>query len=80
MIITGTMDAAVKADMLADGITVRDSYGRERAQAGAGIAAWPQRTMGLRIRETLGTEKADFKVKRTGERYLKLRPVQPGRP
>ncbi len=114
MIITGTMDAAVKAEkigrhtlaginltegtrtapapgddddeaggfvfitddqvgQLADGITITDSQGREHTLAGIGIAAWLQRTMGLRIREALGTAKADFKVKRNGERYLKLR-------
>lgn len=113
MIITGTMDAAVKAEkigrhklaginlsegsgpapapddddedgsgfvfitdaqvaMLADGITTGDG-GRRRILAGVGVAAWLQRTMGLRIREALGTEKADFKVRRNGERYLKLR-------
>jgi len=32
-----------------------------------------QRTMGLRIREALGVEKAGFKEKRNGERYLRLR-------
>ncbi len=113
MIITGTMDAAVKAEkigrhklpginltegtratpapddddesggfvfitdaqvgQLADGITLKDGQGRERTLAGVGIAAWLQRTMGLRIREALGTEKADFKLRRNGERYLKLR-------
>jgi integrase len=115
MIITGTMDAAVKAEkigrhklaginltegsrpapvrdddddeessgfvfitdaqvgMLAAGITITDGSGRERFLAGVGIAAWLQRTMGLRIREALGTEKADFKTRRNGQRYLKLR-------
>jgi hypothetical protein len=114
MIITATMDAAVKAEkigrhrlagikltecikttaapddddeetsgfvfitdaqvgMLADGITVEVDNGRERVLTGIGIAAWLQRTMGLRIREALGVEKADFKARRTGERYLKLR-------
>jgi hypothetical protein len=117
MIITGTMDAAVRADkvgrhklagikltegtrpapapddddddeepggfvfitdaqvaMLATGITVRDaSNGWLRTVKGVGIAAWLQRTMGLRIREALGAEKADFKVRRNGERYLQLR-------
>jgi integrase len=29
--------------------------------------------MGLRIREALGVEKADFKERRNGERYLRLR-------
>ncbi len=114
MIITGTMDAAVKAEkigrhklgginlsegttapaapgdddeeaagfvfitdaqvaMLAGGITVADGNGRERTLAGVGVAAWIQRTMGLRIREALGVEKADFRERRNGERYLRLR-------
>jgi hypothetical protein len=113
MIITGTMDAAVKgekigrhklaginltegtrpaapgdddeeaagfvfitdaqAGMLAAGITVTDGNGRERTLAGVGVAAWIQRTMGLRIREALGVEKADFRERRNGERYLRLR-------
>jgi hypothetical protein len=114
MIITGTMDAAVKAEkigrhklgginltegttapapapddddeaggfvfiddatvaMLAGGITAAGGNGRKRELAGVGIAAWLQRTMGVRIREALGTEKADFKERRNGERYLKLR-------
>ena len=114
MIITGTMDAAVKAEkigrhkvaginltegtktapasddddeeaggfvfitdaqvgMLADGITIKDADRRERTLAGVGVAAWLQRTMGLRIGEALGVEKADFKVRRNGERCLKLR-------
>ncbi|SRR5260370_3271420 len=39
-----------------------------------GIAAWLQRTMGLRIGEALGVEKSDFKVRPSdGRRYLKLR-------
>ncbi|HEY6790235.1 MAG TPA: hypothetical protein VI365_23300, partial [Trebonia sp.] len=58
---------------LADGITVTDTSGRKRALPGVGVAAWLQRTMGLRIREALGVEKADFKVRRNGERYLRLR-------
>ncbi len=58
---------------LAAGITVTGQAGRTRTLAGVGVAAWIQRTMGLRIREALGVEKADFKEKRNGERYLKLR-------
>ncbi len=115
MIITGTMDAAVKADkigrhklaginltqsataarapdddddecgtgftfiaddqvaMLADGLTIDDASGRERTLTGVGVAAWLQRTMGLRIREALGAEKADFRTRKNGERYLRLR-------
>jgi integrase len=114
MIITGTMDAAARAEkigrhkltgvrltesikapapadddddeasgfvfitddqvrQLADGITVTDAAGRTRNLQGAGIAAWLQRTMGLRIREALGTEKADFRTRKNGDRYLRLR-------
>ncbi len=114
MIITGTMDAAVRAEkigrhklaginlsegtsaapapddddeagggfafitddqvaVLAAGITVTTGTGRTRIMPGVGAAAWLQRTMGLRIREALGTEKADFKTRKNGERYLKLR-------
>jgi hypothetical protein len=44
--------------MLADGLTVTgtDKNGRTRVRVmpGVGIAAWLQRTMGLRIREALG--------------------------
>jgi hypothetical protein len=58
---------------LATGITITGADGKTRTLAGVGVAAWVQRTMGLRIREALGTEKADFKEKRNGERYLRLR-------
>ena len=58
---------------LAAGITVTGASGKARALAGVGVAAWVQRTMGLRIREALGVKKADFKEKRNGERYLRLR-------
>jgi integrase len=58
---------------LADGITVTGDAGRKRTLQGAGIAAWLQRTMGLRIREALGTEKGDFRTRKNGERYLRLR-------
>jgi hypothetical protein len=58
---------------LADGITVTGEAGRKRTLQGVGIAAWLQRTMGLRIREALGTEKADFRTRKNGERYLRLR-------
>jgi hypothetical protein len=115
MIITGTMDAAVKAEkvgrhklaginltegsrpapalgdddhdeaggfvfitdaqvgMLAAGIWVTGGNGRRRFLPAVGVAAWLQRTMGLRIREALGVEKADFKTRRDGNRYLRLR-------
>jgi hypothetical protein len=59
--------------MLADGTAVTGDNGRERTLAGVGVAAWLQRTMGLRIREALGAEKADFRQRRSGERYLRLR-------
>ncbi len=58
---------------LANGTTIKDGNGRKRALAGVGVAAWLQRTMGLRISEALGAEKADFKVRKNGERYLRLR-------
>jgi hypothetical protein len=65
-------DAQVR--QLAEGITVTgEGTGRRRELAGVGIAAWLQRTMGLRIREALGTEKADFRTRKNGERYLRLR-------
>ncbi len=114
MIITGTMDAAVRAEkigrhklaginltegsrpapahdddddetggfvfitdaqvaMLADGIWVSDGHGRRRFLPGVGVAAWLQRTMGLRIREALGVDRADFKTRKDGSRYLRLR-------
>jgi len=114
MIITGTMDAAARADkvarhrltgirltdtarpaaapdddddeaggfvfitddqvrQLAEGTPVTGRTGRARTIAGVGIAAWLQRTMGLRIREALGVEKADFRTRKNGERYLRLR-------
>jgi hypothetical protein len=63
-----------QAAQLAEGITVAaGGTGRKRTLAGVGIAAWLQRTMGLRIREALGTEKADFRTRKNGERYLRLR-------
>jgi hypothetical protein len=46
---------------------------RPRQLQGAGIAAWLQRTMGLRIREALGTEKRDFRTRKDGSHYLRLR-------
>ena len=116
MIITGTMDAAARADkvsrhrlagirltdtarpaapdeeddddeeaggfvfitddqvrQLAEGTPVTGKTGRTRTLAGVGMAAWLQRTMGLRIREALGVEKADFRTRKNGERYLRLR-------
>jgi integrase len=39
---------------------------------GVGMAAWLQRTMGLRISEALGVERSDFKA-RNGSVYLRLR-------
>jgi hypothetical protein len=59
--------------LLAAGMTVRTGGGRTRAMAGVGVAVWLQRTMGLRIREALGVEKADFRTRKNGERYLRLR-------
>jgi integrase len=59
--------------MLTDGVTLTGDNGKERTLVGVGVAAWLQRTMGLRIREALGVEKADFKERRNGERYLRLR-------
>src|SRR5260370_40756646 len=62
---------------LADGMTItRTTPKRGQRQhhlKGAGIAAWLQRTMGLRICEALGVEKSDFKTRKNGQRYLKLR-------
>lgn len=40
---------------------------------GVGVASWLQRVMGLRIREALGAEKKDFRTRRDGSRYLRLR-------
>jgi hypothetical protein len=60
--------------MLADGITVPAAPGRlPRRLAGMGMAAWLQRILGLRIREALGTEKADFRTRKDGSHYLRLR-------
>jgi Phage integrase family len=63
--------------MLADGGTFPAAAGarsqRPRQLQGAGIAAWLQRTMGLRIREAPGTEKRDFRARKDGSRYLRLR-------
>jgi len=42
-----------QAGQLADGITAVDDNGRTRVLAGAGVAVWLQRTMGLRIRKAL---------------------------
>jgi hypothetical protein len=59
---------------LADGFTIPAGPGRAtRTLPGMGIAAWLQRILGLRIREALGVEKADFKTRRDGSRYLRLR-------
>jgi hypothetical protein len=67
-------DEAVR--VLADGISgiFPDQAGRYRMRdtAGVGIAAWLQRTMGLRIREALGVRKSDFKTRSDGSRYLHL--------
>jgi integrase len=63
-----------QAARLAGGTTVtNEGTGRKRTLQGVGIAAWLQRTMGLRIREALGVEKADFRTRKNGERYLRLR-------
>jgi hypothetical protein len=62
---------------LAEGGTFPASAGarsqRARQLQGAGIAAWLQRCMGLRIREALGVEKRDFRARKDGSRYLRLR-------
>jgi len=68
-------DPAVRA--LAEGIpaaVIPDAAGRNRMRTlpGIGIAAWLQRTMGLRIREALGTRKSDFRERADGTRYLHL--------
>ena len=91
MLITGTMDAAARAEKIGrhklTGIRLTEgtrapaapdddddeAAGRTRTLAGVGIAPWIQRTTGLRIREALGTEKADFRTRKNGERYLRLR-------
>ncbi len=70
---------------LANGMTVTRATRRGQRQhhlKGAGIAAWLQRTMGLRICEALGVEKSDFKTRKNGQRYLKLRAqaTEDGRP
>jgi len=59
--------------VLAAGITGRTGGGRTRPMAGVGMAVWLQRTMGLRVREALGVEKADLRTRKNGERYLRLR-------
>jgi Phage integrase family len=63
--------------VLADGGTFAAAPGarsqRPRQLQGVGIAAWMQRTMGLRIREALGADKRDFRARRDGSRYLRLR-------
>ena len=61
-----------QAAALAAGITVENGS-RTRTLAGVGVAVWLQRTMGLRIREALGVEKGDFRTRKNGERYLRLR-------
>jgi len=62
---------------LADGMTAtrptKTGKARTVVLQGVGLAAWLQRTMGLRIREALGVEKSDFKVRRDGSVILKLR-------
>jgi integrase len=61
---------------LAEGITAtgtdRNGRRRTRVMPGVGIAAWLQRTMGLRIREALGVRKADFRQRADGTPYLHL--------
>ena len=52
---------------------VIDARGRRRFLPGVGVAAWLQRTMGLRIREAPGVEKADFRTHKDGSHYLRLR-------
>jgi hypothetical protein len=60
--------------LLADG-TQATRAGRKGPQLlqGLGISAWLMRTMGLRIRESLGVRKSDFKTRPDGTRYLHLR-------
>ena len=66
-----------QARTLAEGGTFPAAPGarsqRPRQLTGLGIAAWLQRTMGLRIREALGAEKRDFRARRDGSHYLRLR-------
>jgi integrase len=66
-----------QARTLAEGGTFPAAPGarsqRPRHLAGLGIAAWLQRTMGLRIREALGAEKRDFRTRKDGSHYLRLR-------
>jgi len=59
--------------LLADG-TQATRAGRKGPQLlqGFGISAWLMRTMGLRIRESLGVRKSDFKTRPDGTRYLHL--------
>ena len=65
-------DAQVRT--LAEGGTLAPAPGkRPRPLKGLGIAAWLQRVMGLRIREALGAEKRDFRTRKDGSRYLRLR-------
>jgi hypothetical protein len=70
-----------QARQLADGCTVTTTTkaGKTRTHThhGVGLAVWLQRTMGLRIREALGAEKSDFKTRRDGSHYLKLRSQSP---
>lgn len=63
-------DAQVRT--LAGGVTPAQGE-QARPLKGLGIAAWLQRTMGLRIREALGAEKRDFRTRKDGSRYLRLR-------
>lgn len=64
-------DAQVRT--LAEGGTYARPGKKARELQGVGIAAWLQRTMGLRIREALGVEKRDFRTRKDGSRYLRLR-------
>jgi integrase len=61
---------------LAGGLTVtrrtRTGKPRRHTLTGVGMAAWLQRTMGLRISEALGVERSDFRA-RNGSVYLRLR-------
>ena len=61
--------------LLAEGgpVPAPGARGRSPATRRAGIAAWLQRTMGLRIREALGAEKRDFRTRKDGSHYLRLR-------
>ena len=59
-------DAQVR--ILAEGRTYAQLGKKSRVLQGVCIAAWLQRTMGLRIREALGVEKRDFRTRKDAMR------------